>query len=182
MSSAILTSTGKWFDVLNPDPDLIDLQDIAGALSNLCRYGGHCNRFYSVAEHCILVSRLVRERTGGNPVITLWALLHDASEAYVVDIPRPVKRQIPQYVAIEDNIQQAVAKKFNLPWPMPDEVHQADHDLLAAELRTYMSKQPDHMLPPLTNADLLKILPVEPMSPSRAKQAFLEEVGKFGLS
>lgn len=179
MSSAILTSTGKWFDVLNPDPALIDLQDIAGALSNLCRYGGHCDRFYSVAEHSILVSRLVRERTGENSVAGLWALLHDASEAYVVDIPRPVKRQIPQYIAIEDNIQKAVAKRFNLPWPMPDEVHQADHDLLAAELRTYMPKQPEHLLPPLTNADLLNILPPEPMSPSQAKQAFLDEVARL---
>jgi hypothetical protein len=77
MSSVILTSTGKWFDVLNPDPALIDLQDIAGALSNLCRYGGHCDRFYSVAEHSILVSRLVRERTGENSLAGLWALLHD---------------------------------------------------------------------------------------------------------
>lgn len=179
MSSAILTNTGKWFDVLNPDPDLIDLQDIASALSNLCRYGGHCNCFYSVAEHSILVSRLVRERTDGDHVASLWALLHDASEAYVVDIPRPVKRQIPQYVAIEDTIQQAVAKKFNLPWPMPDAVHQADHDLLAAELRTFMPKQPEAMLPPLSDTGLLKLLPAEPMSPRLAKQAFLEEVRVF---
>lgn len=59
MSSAILTATGKWFDVLNPDPALIDLADIACALSKLCRFGGHCREFYSVAEHSILVSRLV---------------------------------------------------------------------------------------------------------------------------
>jgi 5'-deoxynucleotidase YfbR-like HD superfamily hydrolase len=107
--SSILTSTGIWFDVLNPISSLIDLQDIASALSKLCRFGGHYRQFYSVAEHSILASEMVRKRYGNNIELMRWALLHDASEAYVVDIPRPAKRQLAEYVKIEDAIQRAVA-------------------------------------------------------------------------
>lgn len=100
MYSSILTSTGKWFDILRPDPSLIDLHDIASALSKLCRFGGHCQQFYSVAEHSILAAKMMRQRNGGNPALIRWALLHDASEAYVVDIPRPAKRQLTEYMKI----------------------------------------------------------------------------------
>jgi hypothetical protein len=181
MSSAILTASGKWFDVLHPDPALISLADIASALSKLCRFGGHCREFYSVAEHSILVSRLVCQRNGGNAQAGIWGLLHDASEAYVVDIPRPVKRQLQEYIAIEDAIQHAVATRFNLPWPMPLEIHSADHDILAMELRAYMPPQPEQMLPSLSDDPLIGGLPEKLFSPKSAEQAFLDEVVKFGL-
>jgi hypothetical protein len=181
MSSAILTATGKWFDVLNPDPALIDLADIAGALSKLCRFGGHCHEFYSVAEHSILVSRLVAQRSGATREAVAWALMHDASEAYVADIPRPVKRQIPQYVAIEDTVQKAIAERFRLPWPMPDEVHEADHELLALELRAYMPEQPEQLLPPISNQSLVGTLPKNPLLPKQAEQAFLDEARRLEL-
>jgi hypothetical protein len=61
MSSSILISTGKWFDILKPDPSLTDLQDIAGALSKLCHFGGHCRQFYSVAEHSTLTAELISQ-------------------------------------------------------------------------------------------------------------------------
>lgn len=178
ITSSILTASGKWFDVLNPQAALIDLADIACALSKLCRFGGHCNEFYSVAEHSIMVSRRVAQ-LGGDTEAILWGLLHDASEAYVVDIPRPVKRHIPQYNAIEDAIQIEVARRFNLSWPMPEVVHQADHDLLAFELRELMPVQPEEVLPP---KPLLKVELARPsLPPKMAEQTFLDEARKLSL-
>ncbi len=181
MSSSILTATGKWFDVLNPDPALIDLADIAGALSKLCRFGGHCQQFYSVAEHSTQVSRLVRQRNKQDTIATAWGLLHDASEAYVVDIPRPVKRHLKEYMAIEDAIQRAVAERFSLPWPMPAEVISGDHDLLAMELRAYMPPQLDRLIPPLPAQPLIGGLRKRCLSPRLAERAFLDAARRLRL-
>ncbi len=182
MTSSILTSTGKWFDILKPSPSIIELQDIASALSKLCRFGGHCSQFYSVAEHSILAAELMRQRYGDNQTLLRWALLHDASEAYVVDIPRPAKRQLGDYVRIEEAIQCAVAERFCLPWPMPKEVHEVDNDILSLELRAYMPNQPDALLPPLPIAGLADGLPSEPLLPRNAEQAFLERASSLGIA
>lgn len=175
MTSSILTHTGKWFDVLNPDPDLIDLRDIAAALSKLCRFGGHCKQFYSVAEHSLIASHWMHKRMNGDRTLTAWALLHDASEAYMVDIPRPVKRQLQEYVRLEDAIQKAVAERFSLPWPMPKGVHEVDGDMLALELRSYMPAQPTEKLPPLPQAELVGGLPKKTLWPDQAEASFLEQ-------
>ncbi len=182
MSSSILTSTGKWFDILKPEPLLIDLCDIASALSKLCRFGGHCKQFYSVAEHSILASELMSQRYGNNLTLIRWALLHDASEAYVVDIPRPAKRQLTEYIRIEDAIQRAVAERFDLPWPMPEEVHEVDHDILSFELRAYMPSQPDSRLPPLPIDGLIDVLPTQPLFPSYAETEFLDRAKFLGIA
>lgn len=126
------TISGKRFDYTNFDFNLIDIEDISHALSNQCRYGGHCSRFYSVAEHSIYCMRLAQQENM-SLVIQKWALLHDASEAYCVDVPRGLKNLLPEYNKIEDMVQQAVAKKFNLPWPMPQEVKIIDNSLLKWE-------------------------------------------------
>jgi len=181
MSSSILTSTGKWFDVLNPDPSLVDLKDIASALSKLCRFGGHCREFYSVAEHSVLASVMMRQCKSNDPLLIRWALLHDASEAYVVDIPRPAKRQLSEYMRIEDAIQRAVAERFGLPWPMPDEVHEVDNAILALELRVYMPEQPEHLLPPMPVLRLMGGLPTVPLSPIEAERSFLKEASAHGI-
>jgi hypothetical protein len=181
MTSSILTSTGKWFDVLEPDPSLIDLQDIASALSKLCRFGGHCRQFYSVAEHSILVAELIRQMNENDLTHIRWALLHDASEAYVVDIPRPAKRQLDEYIKIEESIQRAIAERFTLPWPMPQEVHEVDHAILSLELRAYMPEQPEHLLPPLPILRLADGLPSKPLSPINAKKSFLKEAAALGI-
>ncbi len=182
MTSSILTSTGKWFDILKPSPSIIELQDIASALSKLCRFGGHCSQFYSVAEHSILAAELMRQRHGSNQTLLRWALLHDASEAYVVDIPRPAKRQLGDYVRIEEAIQRAVAERFGLPWPMPKEVHEVDNDILSLELRAYMPNQPDALLPPLPVVGLADGLPSEPLLPRNAELAFLERAKSLGIA
>src|SRR5438128_5709421 len=90
------TYTGRRFYPLAPAIEDVDLRDIAHSLAHQCRYAGHVDRFYSVAEHCVLLSRAVPAE------YALDALLHDAAEAYVVDVPRPLKRNLAGYAEIED--------------------------------------------------------------------------------
>lgn len=118
--SSISTISGRFFDLLAPDKYEFQIEEIAHALSNICRYTGHSEVFYSVAEHSVLVSRLVPEK------YALCGLLHDASEAFVGDVSSPLKKLLPDYRRIEDSIQAAIAAQFNLPYPFPGEIHEAD--------------------------------------------------------
>lgn len=121
------TFSGARFYPLDPRPEEIDPTDIAHALSLLCRYGGHVDRFYSVAEHCVLMSEAVA------PEHALAALLHDATEAYVCDVPRPLKRQLPGYREIESNVWWAIAEHFGVKLYLPAEVKEADNRILLTE-------------------------------------------------
>lgn len=122
------TFTGRRFYPLDPRPEDVDPVDIAHALSLICRYGGHTTRFYSVAEHCVLLSHAVA------PVHALWALLHDATEAYVGDMVRPLKHHMPDYCAAEDRVMVAIADRFGLASAlMPHEVKDADNRILLDE-------------------------------------------------
>lgn len=106
MTKWIQTYSGHKFDPIRPDPEKIDIRDIAHGLSLTCRYNGQCNRFYSVAEHSLIVSEHV-------PVeLRLAALLHDASEAYISDVTSPVKASIPGYCRIEDGLQFTIYAKY----------------------------------------------------------------------
>ncbi len=122
------TYTGRQFWPLDPRPEEIFIEDIAHALSMQCRYAGHCLRFYSVAEHSVLLARAM-----GNSADARWALLHDASEAYLVDVPRPVKPHLAGYRDAEDLVMRAVAARFNLPPDMPPLVHEGDNRIIADE-------------------------------------------------
>lgn len=126
-STWMQTYTGKAFWPLDPDPEMIDIEDIAWSLSMQCRFTGHVNRFYSVAEHCIHCSYLVPER------YELTALLHDASEAYLTDIARPVKCQLPEYKIMELELEKVIAQRFDLVFPFPNEVKYADNVMLVTE-------------------------------------------------
>jgi hypothetical protein len=130
------TYTGRAFFPMDPDPDDIDPDDIAHALSLLCRYNGHVDRFYSVAEHCVLVSRAVPAEDA------LWGLLHDATEAYVGDMIRPLKRSMPEYRAAEDRVMAAIATRFGLTGEMPASVKNADNRILLTERAALMSAAP----------------------------------------
>lgn len=121
------TFTGRQFWPLDPRAEDVDIQDIAVALSRQCRFAGHCEHYYSVAQHSWYVSFFVP------PEHALCALLHDATEAYCVDVPRPLKKSLPDYCAIEDRIWRAIAQRFNLPAEMPECVKEADDRVLMAE-------------------------------------------------
>jgi hypothetical protein len=114
------TYSGRQFWPIDPRSDEIFIEDIAHALSMQCRYAGHSLRFYSVAEHSVLLSDVV------SPEHALWALLHDASEAYLTDVIRPLKPYLTGYKFREKKVMQAVAERFRLKGEMPSEVEQAD--------------------------------------------------------
>jgi 5'-nucleotidase len=120
--------SGGRYHPLDPRAEDIDPVDIAHALGMLCRYGGHINHFYSVAEHCVLMSYAVP------PEDALSALLHDATEAYVVDVPRPVKRLMPEYEAIEKRVWLVIAERFGISPDLPRSVKAADNNILADEV------------------------------------------------
>ena len=109
--SEIMTFSKKMFDPLNPDPALIDITDIAHALSMLCRANGHFPTFYSVCQHSINCMREAEAR-GYSARVQLACLLHDASEAYLSDVTRPVKAELPRYKEIEAPLQDAIWNKW----------------------------------------------------------------------
>lgn len=159
----IQTRSGRRFSPLDPDPAAIDVADIAHSLALQCRFNGHCRVFYSVADHCVRVSRVVP------PEHALWGLLHDAAEAYLGDLPRPIKVQLPAYRAAEDRLMEFIARHFGLPWPMPAPVHEADNVLLVTEQRDLMGPAPASwglVATPLPER-------IEPLGPEAAEAAFL---------
>ena len=108
------TFTGRQFYPLSPRAQDIDPKDIAHSLAMQCRYNGHVDRFYSVAEHCLLISAWL-ESQGASPLVQLEGLLHDATEAYVGDMIRPLKLSMPAYREAEAGVQMEVWKRFDLP-------------------------------------------------------------------
>jgi hypothetical protein len=163
--SWIQTFTGRKFYSVEPRAEDIDVRDIAHSLANLCRFNGHCLRYYSVAEHSVRVSRVLPSR------LSLWGLLHDAGEAYLTDLPRPVKQFLPQFTELEDRVLFRVAERFGLSWPMPAEVKHADNVLLATEARDLMAPPPEPWnlgVEPLVER-------IEPMLPPEAERWFLDE-------
>lgn len=141
--SAITTYTGKEFDPTKPDKALIDIRDIAHALSLLCRANGHFKEFYSVAMHSVNCCREALAR-GYSERIALACLLHDASESYLSDITRPVKKELPRYLEIEKNLQDAVWSKWFDPVPDENElrlVFEIDDAMLWFEFLCLMNKR-----------------------------------------
>lgn len=130
----IQTYTGRAIFPARPTADDICIEDIANALARQCRYGGHCLSFYSVAEHCVHVS------DAASPENKLTALMHDASEAYLLDIPRPIKPLLNGYYEIEARLMEVIAKKYDFRWPMPDEVKLIDAAIITDERQQNMAE------------------------------------------
>lgn len=110
----IETFTGKQFFPNDPRPEDIDIYDIAASLSKLCRFNGHTRVFYSVAEHCVLMAQYSLNTHLGRR-LALEALLHDGAEAYIGDMPKPVKDMDPIFQEMEAKIYRAVSQKFGIP-------------------------------------------------------------------
>lgn len=130
MSSSIIgTFSGLFVDPLSLRPQDINIVDVAHSLSMQCRFGGHCTEFYSVAQHSVNVSLNVPKEAA------LWGLLHDASEAYLKDIPRPLKHSsiFEGYRRLEEEVNKTVAKRFGLSFPMPSSIKDADNVELLTE-------------------------------------------------
>lgn len=176
----IQTYTGRRFYILNPNPEDIQVEDVAHALSNLCRFTGHTNAFYSVAEHCVHVSKLVESRHA------LWGLLHDVTEAYIGDVSRPLKHApgMGGYCAIESNIERAVLDRFriDLTPEMERDVKKADLYMLCVEARELLGIKDfkeagwSYYVETPLNAKL------ECWTPAKAKQEFIQRFGVLVLS
>ncbi|WP_312921087.1 phosphohydrolase [Stutzerimonas nitrititolerans] len=134
--SWILTRTGRRFDLLAPCPSQVFVLDIAHALAHLCRFNGHTSRHYSVAQHSLFVADIVP------PEHRLAALLHDATEAYVGDMVRPLKQVMPEYQKIEQRIWLAICERFDIAPELPACVHEADMIALATERAQLMPHHP----------------------------------------
>ena len=169
MNPTIMTASGKYFDFLNPTQESIDINDIAHALSHLCRYTGHTREFLSVAQHSVMVSYHVPHECA------LAGLLHDATEAYVGDMSRPLKLLLPEYQEIEARVWAAIAKKFGIPENLPPEIKHADNVALMTERRDFMPPHSGSAANEWHWAKDIKPLPgtIQSWSPDHAKNIFL---------
>ena len=167
----IETHSGRAFLPLEPDAGQIDIHDIAHALSHQCRFSGHTRVHYSVAEHCVRVAELL-DKWGCTREEQLWGLLHDASEAYLVDIPLPLKHTpaFSAYLVAERALMVAVCHRFGLPIEQPEIVTVADRRLLATEARDLMPYVPEHWG---TLGQLALGESIVPWRPEIARRAFL---------
>lgn len=135
MNSSIRTYTGRDFYPLSPNQSDIDIKDIAHALSLKCRFGGHCREFYSVAEHSCRVSYYILNKIPGDYYSAFWGLMHDSAEAYLADVPSPVKKELKEFCGVEDNLLFIIMDKYGLDYPPPPIVKEADIVLLVTEAR-----------------------------------------------
>jgi hypothetical protein len=161
-----MLASGRWFDLLDPQNSEFTIEDIAHGLGNICRYAGQCRQFYSVAEHSLHVSFTVES-------YELEALLHDAAEAFLGDITRPLKQLLPDYKRIEKNVEAAIYERFGLDPEAREIVKAADLRVLAAEQ--------SQVMPPGTDdwAVLTRVIPapikISYLSPDESRQALPTE-------
>lgn len=167
---SIMLHSGAWFDFASPHTSNFTTEDVAHGLAHICRYSGQCSRFYSVAEHSMLVSDVAEG-------FEFEALLHDAAEAFIGDITRPLKQMLPDFQRIEAAVQDAVLKRFGVASPLAPQVKEADLRVLAAEQQQIM--------PPGTDGWLagLGIHPapivVRHLQPDAAKRMWLDRFETF---
>lgn len=129
MNPTIYTLNGSYFNFLDVKDNVVSVSTIAKALSNICRFNGQIEHFYSVAQHSVLVSHNVPEEHA------MAALFHDAAEAYIGDVTKPLKALLPDYQQIEERVEKDIFQKLGLPWPLHPCIKQADLNLLATERR-----------------------------------------------
>lgn len=147
--SYIITYTQKHMDPLDPHPEEIDIHDIAHALSLLCRGNGQVKTFFSVAQHCIYCA-LEAEKRGYSPSVILGCLLHDGSEAYMADVPRPLKLSMIEYQKAENRLLDMIYHKFiNKPLSEKElmQIKEIDDDLLYFDLTELLNEKPNREKP-----------------------------------
>lgn len=169
--NTIRVRSGRYFDLLDPQPDQFAIEDIAGALSKICRFGGQIERFYSVAEHCLHCSALAE-------AVPLACLLHDAAEAFTGDIVKPLKILLPEFAEIECRVENVIAAKYGVDFQQP-EVGEIDRAMLIAERNALFSK--DNVK--WTGEDeVRKVNPsISCLSPHDAEILFMRRVRELGV-
>lgn len=173
-NAVICTYSGIAFDVLNPEPKMIVPLDIAAALSKTPRFSGHTHTFYSVAEHCVRMSQLEFMPKD----LRLYALLHDAAEAYILDVPTPLKEKLPFYRTAEKNILACIFERFGLdPTYYPPEISRGDEYMLSWEHHRLMPDVPwwPHSWPQEFFPEL------HPWEPTQAEVNYLGQLHDLGI-
>lgn len=133
LNNTIKVAAGHYVDLVNPDPSTIEIKSIAKALSRICRFGSHCPNFYSVAEHCFHATGLASNAGWAGDALQA-VFLHDAAEAYIGDMVKPLKLNIPQYMEFEKRIESAIEIKFGVHFSRWSEViKRFDRAMLKAE-------------------------------------------------
>ncbi|MFK4258374.1 hypothetical protein [Agrobacterium tumefaciens] len=163
---SIMLASGTWFDLLDPWNSEFTIDDIAQGLANICRYAGQCRNFYSVAEHSLLVCETAVD-------FKLEALLHDAAEAFLGDITRPLKQLLPEYKAIESNVEAAIFRRFGLEQKAIADVKLADLRVLAAEQSQLMPDGTDFWTAQ-SNIQPAQVT-VQFLSPAESRERFLSK-------
>lgn len=161
--------SGEQFNYNKPEESGVTLDDLASALSNICRFSGHLPCFYSVAQHLVNTSRIVP------PEHAFDALMHDTAEAFTNDLPTPLKWTLPIFKELEVKIESAMAKKFGFNYPYPPEVKDADTNMLILE-KLYVKKD-DRVWPHYEGIEvdhLIDKVDLKGWQPGRAKREFLE--------
>lgn len=161
------TYTGQKFTLPEVDPDAINIEDIAHSLSLQCRFGGHVKKFYSVAEHSVLVSRMVPRD------LAITGLFHDASEAYLTDVTSPVKVLLPEFKELEKIIEKALADCLGFKYPFPPVIKYTDLRMLATEKYQLMGDSPDRWI--CDDLEPYRIT-LKCLDPVAAKVAFYERL------
>ena len=171
------TSRDIRFDLAEPNPDDVDMEDIAHALSQICRFTGHTKVFYSVAQHSCLACKEAVRRNCHSDVVK-WALMHDTAEAYTGDISRPVRNLLGTDIAeIEGRIYSAIVQRFNLPFMIPEEVFEIDNALLHTEALQLLGEPAgvwEPMPPPLD-------IHITPWTSKVAYQTFIAKAELLGI-
>ena len=171
-SDAIETRSGILFRPLSPNAQDIRIEDIAHALSNQCRFSGHTRVPYSVAEHSVRVSWLLQD-WGYDKAIQFWGLMHDAAEAYLVDLPTPLKMdpRLAFYKEAEANLMRVICARFGMCASEPSAVRRADGVLLATEVRDMMHGEKTHWAK-LQRVPLVDYR-IDPLGQIQARELFL---------
>ena len=172
----ITTYSGLPFNLANPTQEMVRIEDIAHHLSLVCRWAGAPHHLLSVAQHSVLVSKIVP------PELRRWALLHDAAEAYIGDLTRPLKVLVPAIHEIEERIMHVIADKFGLSWPEPWNLVSYDNQIAKLEAALFIRNH-DGLYESYEGnicdiADLrpdqqLSLSDIEPMAAHEAEMLFL---------
>lgn len=168
MQEGIALLSGGLFDYNNPEDSDVTIEDIATALSNVCRFSGHIHYFYPVAQHCVNASLIVP------PEFAFDALMHDTAEAFTNDLPTPLKWAVPVFKELEVRIEAAMAKKFGFNYPFGPEVKLADLQMLRME-KEKIKRDKSHwqMLEGIEIEDVKPLVDLHAMSPNKAKELYL---------
>lgn len=171
LNNTIKVSAGHYVDLANPDPSTIEVKSIAAALSKVCRFGGHCPQFYSVAEHCIHATALAcSEGYTGDALIAVF--LHDAAEAYIGDMVKPLKVTMPQYGEAEQRIEAAIQAAFGVDFSKwMDVIKRFDRAMLKAEKVTMWPEDTEKWLGFSEIED--RVVKFQFWEPSQAEMQFL---------